>query len=334
MSAHIDELVPGTHAAIFARQDAWHRLGTTTKDAFTAEDALEMGHLGGWNVRKLPLTATEITPDGVTTVDLTDQFATVRTNPVTGAVQPLGVVGSAYRPIQNEAQIELLDAIVDEGGAHFETAGSLRGGRTTFVSMKMPSEILIGGKDAVDLYLIASNSHDGTAAARLMCSPVRVVCANTLLEAKRRARSTFSIRHTSGASGRVQEAREALGLTFKYAHEFETEANRMVDTTVTAGWMDQYLRDLYRVKPTDELDDLGKGTRIALAQMRSLWENSLTLDGVRETRWGAYNVVTEYIDHYAPIRVSGDKGEARSHRAIAHKSTVSLKARAFELALA
>ena len=120
MSAAIDELAPGTHAAIFARQDAWHRLGTTVTDAFTAQDALEKGHLGGWDVRKLPLTATEITEDGVTTVDVPDQFATVRTNPVTGTVEPLGVVGKSYRPIQNEAQIDLLDAIVDESGAHFE----------------------------------------------------------------------------------------------------------------------------------------------------------------------------------------------------------------------
>ncbi|MGO1850863.1 DUF932 domain-containing protein [Microbacterium sp.] len=333
MSAAIDELAPGTHAAIFARQDAWHRLGTTVTDAFTAQDALEKGHLGGWDVRKLPLTATEITEDGVTTVDVPDQFATVRTNPVTGTVEPLGVVGKSYRPIQNEAQIDLLDAIVDESGAHFETAGSIRGGKQTFVSMKMPRDILIGGKDAVNLYLIASTSHDGTAALRFVTAPVRVVCANTLMEAHRSATSTFSIRHTSGAAGRVQEARDALGMTFRYAEELETEANRMVDATITAGWFDQYIRDLYRVKPTDKFDDLGKGTRIALAQLRSLWENSLTLDGVRDTRWGAYNVFTEWVDHYSQIRIAGDKDAARAQRAVAHKGTVSLKRRAFDLAL-
>jgi hypothetical protein len=64
-------------AAIFARTDAWHRLGTTVRGrAFTAEEAMTLGHLGGWRVRKVPLTATEISKDGVTTIDAPG-FATV-----------------------------------------------------------------------------------------------------------------------------------------------------------------------------------------------------------------------------------------------------------------
>lgn len=329
----IEQIATDTYAAVFARQDAWHRLGTTVADAFDAKTALELGHLGGWNVRTLPLTATEITDDGVTTVRLTDKVATVRTNPITGAVEPLGVVGKSYRPIQNEAQIDLLDTIVDESGAHFETAGSLHDGRVTFVSMKMPEHILIGGQDPVDLYLIASNSHDGSSALRFICSPTRVVCANTLSEARRNAKSTFAIRHTSGAHSRVQEARDALGLTFRYMQDFEAEANKMIQASITAGEFDQFTRDLYRVRASDNVDELPKGTRIALAQMRTLWENTLTLEGMRDTRWGMYNVVSEYLDHFAPIRVAGDKSAARALRATTHKSTVSLKARAFELAM-
>jgi hypothetical protein len=34
-------------AAVFARIDAWHRLGTTLPDVFTAEEAMRVGHLGG-----------------------------------------------------------------------------------------------------------------------------------------------------------------------------------------------------------------------------------------------------------------------------------------------
>ena len=52
-------------AAVFARKDAWHRLGTTVRDrAFTAEEAMSLGHLGGWDVRKLPLTTAEVSDGG------------------------------------------------------------------------------------------------------------------------------------------------------------------------------------------------------------------------------------------------------------------------------
>lgn len=334
MSHEIDELAPGIHAAAFARVPAWHRLGVTLDGTFTADEALTAAHLKGWDVRTLPLTATEITESGVTTITVPDKFATVRTNPVTQEVQALGVVGDRYRPIQNEAHIELLDTLVDESGAHFDTAGAIRGGRQTFVSMRLPEHIKIGGIDEVDMNLVAINSHDGTSALMFLVSPVRVVCQNTLDLARRSARASFSIRHTSGAHGRVQEAREALGMTFTYVNEIQTLADAMVSTPITAGWFDQFIRDLYQVKPTDTADDLPKGTRVAIEQLRSLWENSRTLDGIKDTRWGAYNTVTEYLDHFAPIRVAGDKVHARALRSTTHKGTRALKADAFQLALA
>ena len=39
------------------------------------------------------------------------------------------------RAHQNEACAELLDLLIDASGAHFETAGSLRGGRRVFVTL-------------------------------------------------------------------------------------------------------------------------------------------------------------------------------------------------------
>ena len=60
---------------------------------------------------------------------------------------------------------DLLDAITDDSGARFETAGALRGGRETFVTMKLPNSMVFdgidGSKDRTDFYLAALNSHDG-----------------------------------------------------------------------------------------------------------------------------------------------------------------------------
>jgi len=116
-------------AAIYARKDAWHWLGTTVRDrAFTAEEAMTIGHLGDWDVRKVPLTANEVTEDGVTSIEAPG-FATVRTNPFTGQPEALGVVGGGYTPLQNEDHAEFLNLLADQSGAIFDTAGSLRGGR-------------------------------------------------------------------------------------------------------------------------------------------------------------------------------------------------------------
>ena len=101
-------------AAVFARKDAWHRLGTTVRDrAFTAEEAMRVGHLGGWDVRKLPLTTAEVSEGGVTPIEVPG-FATVRTNPFTGVPEALGVVGGGYTPLQNEDHAEFLNLLADE----------------------------------------------------------------------------------------------------------------------------------------------------------------------------------------------------------------------------
>ena len=162
--SHQIETHANTAAALFARVDPWHRLGTTLEgEAFTAEQAMTLGHLGGWDVRKVPLSASDITADGVTQMDVPG-FATVRTNPFTRTPEALGVVGSAYHPLQNEEHAEFLNRLADESGAIFDTAGSLRGGRQVFVTMRLPESLKVGGSDRVDLNIAALNSHDGSSA--------------------------------------------------------------------------------------------------------------------------------------------------------------------------
>lgn len=332
MSHEIDEMAPGIHAAVFAREDAWHKLGTTLDHEFTAAEAMDHAHLAGWDVRKIGLTAHDVRDDGVTELEVPDRWATVRTNPVTGATEYLGVVGGHYTTIQNEAHVDLLDALVDESGAHFDTAGSLRKGREVFVGMKLPDHLTIGGADRIDLNLIALNSHDGSSAFRFLVAPVRVVCANTQAAAIAGAKASFSVRHTSQAGGRLQEAREALGLTFRYVEAFQAEAEKMLAKKVIAPWFDRYAADLLGVDLKAK-DKSPRQTLVKLDDLQGLWRSSDTLDGIRTTRWGAYQAVTEYLDHFAPAN-GNDKATARATRTLTSHAANQLKERAFALASA
>ena len=195
--AHQIETHGGQAAALYARTDPWHRLGTTVQGrAFTAEEAMTLGHLGGWQVRKVPLTATEPTRDGVTTIPAPG-YATVRDNPFTGRPEALGVVGDLYTPMQNEDHVTFLNSLADESGVIFDTAGSLNGGRQVFITMRLPDTMKIGGTDRVDLNIAALNSHDGSSPFRILVTPIRVVCANTQAAAIRDHLSSFAVRHTA-----------------------------------------------------------------------------------------------------------------------------------------
>jgi hypothetical protein len=169
--AHELDITDGQVSFANSRSDHWHRLGQSVGHTMTAREALQAAHLASWNVRKMALQVPQepvIDDTGVTTpppLAVPDFYATVRTNPINGRLDVLGVVGTKYEPVQNEASCQLLDALVDQSGAHFETAGALRGGRETFVTMKLPRSIVFTGKDGsrdtTSFYLVALNSHDG-----------------------------------------------------------------------------------------------------------------------------------------------------------------------------
>lgn len=321
-----------------AREDAWHKLGTTVGRAMNADEALELAHLKGWNVRKLALTASEpvLTDEGVTDsqIEVPGKYATVRTNPINGTVEPLGVVGEQYVPVQNEDNAELLNALVDSSEAHFETAGALRGGREVFVTMSFPDHMKIGGVDPIGLNIAALNSHDGSSAFKFLVTPVRIVCANTQAAALGNAKASFSARHTSNIRRTLSQARDALDMTFAYAEEFEAEAERMIQSEMTRGEFETMIGKIWAA-PKDAEESTKKTTRQATERkdlLMGLFSESATNAEIRGTRWAGYQAITEYVDHFIPVYPGKrDAQDVRALRALTPDAD-ALKRRAFKLA--
>ncbi|SNR44354.1 phage/plasmid-like protein TIGR03299 [Haloechinothrix alba] len=325
MAHEIETFADGSHGFVSARQPAWHRLGTVFEGTFTAEQAMKHARLGGWNVRKAPLVTHEITDSGVSEIEVPNQYSTLRTNPVTGASEPLGVVGSSYEPVQNEEHADFLDALTDSTGAHLETAGSLRGGRQVFVTCKLPEGMLVGGTDKIDLYIAAMNSHDGSTGFRAIVSPVRIVCANTQFAALRSAQQSWTVRHTAGARSSIEEARKALELSWSYAEEFEAEAERMVQEELSNREWERTLARLFGEVDEDKPQGRQRQKIEKLDTIRGLYSTADTQENIRGTRWAGYQAIVEYVDHYAPTR--DDDDERRALRAVS--GLTSLKSRAF-----
>lgn len=323
MSHNLD-ITEGVVSYADSRSDAWHGLGQQVNHAMTAEEALQEAQLAGWNVRKEAL----FLPDGS---QIPDRVATVRTNPVNGEADYLGVVGSGYTVIQNESHADMLNALVDSSGAHFETAGALRGGKEVFVTMKLPETMDIDtplGVDKTEIYIAALNSHDGGGAFRIMVTPVRIVCRNTQIAAINRATSTWAIRHTSNALAAVSVARESLGLTFKYINAFEDEIKKMVDAQIEQDTAEALIGQVF------DLEGAGseriRDNRQAHVNSVLGYLGSSTNAGIENTRYGLYNAVTEYMDHGWALKGGDTAGLIGSDKPL-RGSFADFKSRAFSL---
>jgi phage/plasmid-like protein (TIGR03299 family) len=286
------------------REPAWHKLGTVFNEEVSTQKMLEMAHLDSWNVR-----LEEIAIPDTFASDKSHYFV-ARTNPFNKAqTDVLGVVGERYRVLQNEDLFEFGDALLD--GGRWETAGSIKGGRQVFGSLALERDVVIdekGVSDKINSYLLVNTSHDGSIAIQASVTPVRVVCANTLNLAlgsgvgrNRTTKQSFKIRHTQTAQGKVQAAREALGIANAYLDQFSIMANDLIQREITQDKFADIIRLAY---PAPDKDS----KQIALTK----WANKIntieeiyqsdTTNMISGTAWGALNAMTERLDWWRSAR--------------------------------
>ncbi|MCZ7423776.1 DUF932 domain-containing protein [Verrucosispora sp. WMMA2121] len=326
MPHDLETFTDGTTAFASARLSAWHQLGTVTQDTMRAEEIMAAARLGDWGVRTIRTVGIDLVNGVEVQIPADDKRMTVRRNPVTGETEYLGIVGTDYTVVQNEQCAEMLDRLVDQvGGAHFETAGSLRRGKSVFVTMKLPHAMEIAGVDRLDLYLIGTTSHDGTAALRVDASPIRVVCANTQRAAFAHSVGHYTFRHTSNVNSQISQAREALGLMWKYMETFEKAAERMLQTAMTMREFEQVVGQVWPVKDTAS-EQTRNNAKQRLGTLKYLIREADTQKAISGSRWAGFQAITEYLDHYQPA-----KNEiARANRVVTG-NVGDLKLAAFDL---
>lgn len=333
-----------------SQNDAWHQLGQQMPGKMEPMEALAAANMLDWNVRKVPLKADiaeyhdaegqplDPAPEPIM-VDVPGRYTILRTNPITKKPQALGVIGAWWKPFANEATTGLLYNICDQSGAHIETIGALNEGRETFVTMKLPSSMELvapnGFRDITDLYLAILNHHDGQGALRALITPTRVVCRNTQRVAEANAVSEVRIRHTGEADVRLEEVRRILGLTWKLDEVMRAEFEAMAKRERDDEWVRRALNDVFGADDADT--EKVRANRLeTAAKVMEVYRKDDTTAMWYGTTFGAYNAVTRYLDHLAPLgavkastRTKGADSFRRAMRTVKSTTVAETKSKAF-----
>jgi len=296
-----------------AKQLAWHRLGVTTKDVMTAKEAIELAQLD-YNVGISPVYANI---NGVIR-EATDNKVTF--NERSG--EEFGVVGSRYEIIQNLEAFTFLDNIVGEGNAAYHTAGALNIGETIFITVKLPQNIRLASapNEQIENYLLFTSSHDGSGSIRVMFTPIRVVCNNTL-DAALNGISKFnswSIKHTKNAKNRMASIVNLFENVKDYVERLSFKFDKMNTTLLGRTQIESIIArivlsdDEYILEGVEQkvnlLYDISTRKRNVIRELNTAIYRGVGQDIINvDTAYGVYNGVTTYLQNHKKYKNDTDK---------------------------
>lgn len=209
--------------------------------------------------------------------------------------QGLGIVSPTYKIVQNSTAFAFLDSFLGDEIESYVKAGQYKGGSQIYLRAKLPGSLTFAknpddkGEKFVDFF----TSHDGSIALEVSIMAFRLVCSNGL-KAFRKL-STVRVKHTLNMS--LSHVKAELGLIQEQFDIMERLSEKMAGQPVSKDRLTSILESVGAVPKEDK-----RSTRALniIDEVSRLFDRGrgTNLQNVRGTAWGAYNAITEYVDHY------------------------------------
>ena len=252
------------------RERAWHGLGDDQQifdRPMFVKEALEACH-ADYNVQLQPIVALSdeivhamengefINAAMLRDLVVDKTMATMRTD----INKSLGIVSDKYGIVQNNSAFEFVDMFCSGKFADrdntpvIETCGVLGNGERVFVTAKFPKPIVLDANrdDLIEMYVVFTTSHDGTGSVRCMCTPIRVVCNNTLNLAMKNNIGRIAFRHSSKVMNRLDLLKKenadfaynALNVAEIYTNGLEQSLNHLRSIRVSERDLDNIIAEI------------------------------------------------------------------------------------------
>lgn len=301
----------------YANEVPWHGLGVNVKPDLSPKQMMKAAGVD-WTVSKRRMVLTDIDGNPITNkngghIEVPNEYALTRDSDNS----ILSVVGSSYKPVQNEEAFDFFTKFVQAGKMKMETAGSLWGGRYVWGLARIGKDFKLVGGDDVHSYLLLMSPHVHGKAMQCLFTPIRVVCNNTL---------TYSLRkHDAEMSNKNKKTNEEGSGSFRMIHSqvFNDSMKKTAELTlgIAQGQVDYFnevatLLTKKRAKPEEVTDffheilqfdpkeaKVNKKGDVRVPLMLPKLESALLqapgqdMKSAAGTWWGAVNAVTWVVDH-------------------------------------
>lgn len=322
--AHNIATINGQSAIAYIGSTPWHGLGTRLRGdlRYSIDQSLAAAGLD-WTVSLEPVF------DGTGNNIPLGQLARRSSD---GA--QLSLVGPSYVAVQNRASLSILETAVEELGATIEVIGALGRGERLWALVRLAGATVdvTGEGDSVQGYALLTWSHDGSGAVKIIATGTRAVCQNTIALARAEAHANVaSIRHTTSAKSKVEEARKLFtGLTqslIATGESFKQLAQRELSAPEIVAYIESvFPGEVKDGKPV--VNDVLAARRATVSRL--VFEGvgvqqATVLTGGSPNAWSVYNAVTEYLDHVRPAEASSASGRQRANESALFGANAEVK---------
>ncbi len=297
----------------FENGTPWHQTGIAVTDESDLFDLIRFEEKAGlnWGVHKEPLVTVpqaQLVVDNAfnhtigsecpVVLENVDHYAVVRDTDK----RILGVVGPRWTPLQNREVFEWFQPWLDNKLVALNTAGSLFDGQKVWVLAQVVEDTVheVVKGDNVARFILLSNSHDGTTAARPSFTSIRVVCANTLRLAENKASAMLRVRHSSKVKSNLEAIRDIMDLAkSEFAATIE-QYRFLASKQINKEDLRRFVRILVqdeKLAATQKWDDVPTRSQNIILDIERLVDDPIQKVGISGTWWNAYNAYNGYLNH-------------------------------------
>lgn len=292
----------------------------------TAEEVIKQANLD-WSVEKCPIFGQM--PMSINQSEITDDESFIHDYKYYANVPnaygiyrtdlniPLGIVKDRYNIVQNIDAFTFFNEAIGKDKAIWQTAGYFGNGERIFVSAKIPKNILVDD-DPVENYLVFTTSHDGSSGVKILFTPIRIVCQNTLNAAIADSSNYISFRHTDSVHDNIKLVTDIIKASNTKVESLGEAYNAMRKVKITDNKAMEYFNKLIlseneienlRVtnhtyqeiiyKNYQAMSDANISTKKVnvISSMYDYYHTGIGQKEILGTGWGLYNAVSGYYSN-------------------------------------
>ena len=225
----------------------------------------------------------------------------------------LGAVTPGYKVVDNAELFRYPEELIKNGEAvEFSGAGTMHGGEGVYVKYKLPHVIDVKKKgDIIETELIISTKHNGKGSVIAAVNSKRLVCTNGMMTSDRKF--VNYVRHSSSASARLGDARQAVGYIGQQVKQFGQLCNALADVKLSMKDVNQIITRFYYKDEKSNIQTSAQKQNQARSILLTYEGNDGdTFKSQRGTAWNMLNAFTNFADHKQAYRTGREETDKES----------------------